>query len=650
MVIFPTGLTYSRNTKAPFETNRVFATLADMFAYLDNENQTGYLGMTVVVTSDKTSSNNGVYVVTREGSVAPNSDGTMPSHPKIGKDTDAQWANVSKLAAGASLATDVANLQTAINELKTGKVDKTTTINGKKLESNVTLGAEDIKYGTGNNTVASMITALDNQVDDLITNATTIDGKNGEITLDKDAKTNGAVNFAMSDGKEISATVYGLKSAAFTESSAYDTAGAANAVKTALIGTASDSASADTIKGAKAYADSKIADAINSAMHIKGKTSEATWTAAVADKSGAVKVGDAYVVDSVPSGSHHATIAGHVVENGDVLVCVTASTTSAVAVWTVLQNNIDEASSSKLGTVKLGTDEEITADEDTKAYSIGNDMSGKLAVAIPAADLQQASKEGHYTPATDKTVTSAGSLAKDDIIATAVSYDSKGHITAVTGKKLDVSALGGVKSISIDSTSTVALKNSSAAAVDASGNIKLTLVADAYVGADSTKAGVAGLVPAAAQGDHAKVLSGHGTWVDATSVVSEMRFDYDTGVVTPGLVPSTDEGDIESGDASKDYFLSAQGHWRKVDQVKYTLGGNLDADGCLSEILLKGSDLSQSKLTVAKVHTAAVANSTTQSLTFTQNATSKVFNGSTALSINLDQYALASDLEWIEFN
>lgn len=61
------------------------------------------------------------------------------------------------------------------------------------------------------------------------------------------------------DGADVAVT--GLKSAAYAESSAFDAAGTADGVKTALEGTDSDEATAVTIKGAKKYADAQAAAA-----------------------------------------------------------------------------------------------------------------------------------------------------------------------------------------------------------------------------------------------------------------------------------------------------------------------------------------------------------------------------------------------------
>lgn len=66
-----------------------------------------------------------------------------------------------------------------------------------------------------------------------------------------------------------SVPVKGLKSAAYVETSDFDAAGSANAVKTAVIGTADDTSTEDTIKGAKKYTDEAVA-----AVKVEWKTLE----------------------------------------------------------------------------------------------------------------------------------------------------------------------------------------------------------------------------------------------------------------------------------------------------------------------------------------------------------------------------------------
>lgn len=74
---------------------------------------------------------------------------------------------------------------------------------------------------------------------------------------------NGTVKFNGTDVK-----VHGLGSAAYTDSTAYDASGSADAVKTAVIGTTGDASSANTIYGAKKYADEKDA-ALKTAVESK---------------------------------------------------------------------------------------------------------------------------------------------------------------------------------------------------------------------------------------------------------------------------------------------------------------------------------------------------------------------------------------------
>lgn len=68
--------------------------------------------------------------------------------------------------------------------------------------------------------------------------------------------TNGTVKF---NGTDV--PVAGLGSAAYTQSTAYDAAGAATGVKTELLGTAEDPSTANTIAGVKKYTDEKVAAA-----------------------------------------------------------------------------------------------------------------------------------------------------------------------------------------------------------------------------------------------------------------------------------------------------------------------------------------------------------------------------------------------------
>lgn len=107
IALLPTGMTFSRNTKAPLEDNRIFDTLALAQAYVDNVDQTAHAGMTVSVVNDD--SNNGLYYVERIAD-ADNATGLLV---KVGSDSAADVAEVK---------TDVANLKTTVGDETSGLV------------------------------------------------------------------------------------------------------------------------------------------------------------------------------------------------------------------------------------------------------------------------------------------------------------------------------------------------------------------------------------------------------------------------------------------------------------------------------------------------------------------------------------------------
>lgn len=90
----------------------------------------------------------------------------------------------------------------------------------------------------------------------------------------------------------INVAVHGLGSAAYTESSAYDAAGAAAGVQTTLTGTAEDTASDLTLNGLKKYVDQEVTSAVADA------TSEAQDLVNALDMS-AVSAGTGQVIGTV---------------------------------------------------------------------------------------------------------------------------------------------------------------------------------------------------------------------------------------------------------------------------------------------------------------------------------------------------------------
>lgn len=117
----------------------------------------------------------------------------------------------------------ISGLDTALN----GKVPTTRTVNSKPLSANVVLAGADILVGGDGTYSESDLQAAIEAMDDRITSAAasgvqSFGGQTGAITVDTANTTNGQVKFSMSS-QQLKGTVNGLKSAAYTESSAYAT-------------------------------------------------------------------------------------------------------------------------------------------------------------------------------------------------------------------------------------------------------------------------------------------------------------------------------------------------------------------------------------------------------------------------------------------
>ena len=117
----------------------------------------------------------------------------------------------------------ISGLNTALN----GKVPTTRTVNSKPLSANVVLAGADILVGGDGTYSESDLQAAIEAMDGRITSAAasgvqSFGGQTGAITVDTANTTNGQVKFSMSS-KQLKGTVNGLKSAAYTESSAYAT-------------------------------------------------------------------------------------------------------------------------------------------------------------------------------------------------------------------------------------------------------------------------------------------------------------------------------------------------------------------------------------------------------------------------------------------
>ena len=117
----------------------------------------------------------------------------------------------------------ISGLDTALN----GKVPTTRTVNSKPLSANVVLAGADILVGGdgtyGKDDLQTAIKAMDSRITSVAASGVqSFGGQTGAITVDTANTTNGQVKFSMSS-KQLKGTVNGLKSAAYTESSAYAT-------------------------------------------------------------------------------------------------------------------------------------------------------------------------------------------------------------------------------------------------------------------------------------------------------------------------------------------------------------------------------------------------------------------------------------------
>lgn len=181
----------------------------------------------------------------------PADTGTVPNEPayllKVGNGTDhfndLDWisgkaADVYGWAKAATKPTYQASEITGLEDFIAGKIQDTNTKYQIVKNGNMGFKLQSQEKGVGTWTDVNEITLT------------------APVYTLAEGSTNGTVAF---NGEDV--PVHGLGSAAYTESSAYDAAGAASGVQTTLTGTASDASTVNTIYGAKKYTDEKAAAA-----------------------------------------------------------------------------------------------------------------------------------------------------------------------------------------------------------------------------------------------------------------------------------------------------------------------------------------------------------------------------------------------------
>ncbi len=103
--IFPTGLTYSRNTKDPLQSKIVWNSLSEATSYVNNPDETAYIGMTLAVINDEVAKNNGLWYVEAIGTKSNQTAGVLK---KVGSNevlTAANYTEAVELAKTAPVGT-----------------------------------------------------------------------------------------------------------------------------------------------------------------------------------------------------------------------------------------------------------------------------------------------------------------------------------------------------------------------------------------------------------------------------------------------------------------------------------------------------------------------------------------------------------------
>lgn len=141
-----------------------------------------------------------------------------------------QTGGVVSVTRRALIETDIPTLATSkisgLDSALAGKVPTTRKVNNKALSSDIVLGTDDISVSsqTGSGFEGMTLTDVLDEIDTFQQSdnnrVASFSGQTGAITVDTTNVTNGQVKFSMS-GKQLKGTVNGLKSAAYTESSAY---------------------------------------------------------------------------------------------------------------------------------------------------------------------------------------------------------------------------------------------------------------------------------------------------------------------------------------------------------------------------------------------------------------------------------------------
>lgn len=356
-----------------------------------------------------------------------------------------EWANGAFDATGAA-----ADVKAAVDAY---------TINGKVLASgSITLGGADITVGGESSQKDNTVDVAFKNLEDKVA---TVEGKAGVISIGGQAgailvkggqTNNGSINLSVSTGKELSATIVGLKSAAYTEASAYDTSGSAAAVDAKLTEASASLSATISANAAKAAQDvldaktefqGKIDDVVGTGAGDENPTVKRAEAIATAAKERAdeafTKAGTAATeaIDGLGTQIKTATagqfITGVTVTKGQ-LTSVTSAAVEATQVTYGTGSNVGAAlddvkadvaaiKGTGTGSISSQIDNKINALNSEKANTAGdagNTATTQIKVAV-SESAGKLSKVEVFAPtfALPSDITSAVSTAKTELIGTA---------------------------------------------------------------------------------------------------------------------------------------------------------------------------------------------------------------------------------------
>lgn len=264
----------------------------------------------------------------------------------------------------------------------------------------------DTSYIRDSSTVLAALRVLDSQMHQVATAAgvVSVGGVSGAIGLKNGSTTNGDINLTM-NGQNLQAEIEGLGTAAFTNSSAYDVSGAAEAVR----GNTTDSSDASTVYGAIAKAEAVKTELLGDS---------ATDTSASKTIEGLIKRIDESNTDSelhLYRGADGNTTANTVTADGQIYRLVQGSGDTATTVATF---NIEKDS--------FVTDGSVVSHNDTGDWGAAGTYI-QLALRTTDTSTGDSGEKIIYIPATS-------------LVDTYTGVDTSSHNVKVTVSEYQISA------------------------------------------------------------------------------------------------------------------------------------------------------------------------------------------------------------------